>query len=308
MYRPRVERTPEEHVRTQRAAEHRLTPEWDEGTRNMIRFALRDFDFGTTLNDGDIGMLRDEVFKIGRVDHAPLVVSTAQNMLLCGRFSSVMAALESAQQIVPEYDARGQAGASMVLKAAYEGSLDCADDNALASIINHLGEKGRLILSDVGRAKKNQIQTTANELAERNRLYAEITRGKDAFPLFDPRYGKARQIPAATLETETTESLRTIAASVAAYRAARDGKASTINPSQVDSTEGVASNYTPTRQQADLTQQAQPEAANDLIDPHTNARYTRSALLQLIKTDLNTFRALKAKNVRLLDQILATRS
>src|SRR5262249_5387913 len=98
-----------------------------------------------------------------------------------------------------------------------------------------------------------------------------------------------------------------IAQAVANYRAVRDGQTANINTSTLDSTEGASSSYKPTHQQKALSQASAP-VASDLIDSSTGARYTRSALLHLIKTDLNKFRELRRQNEVLLNDILAHRA
>src|SRR5262249_1639596 len=194
-----------------------------------------------------------------------------------------------------------------IIQFAAKAGLDVGVEEDLAAVIENLGTNGRLQLSEFGLRRKQEHEAIGREQLERAELIAEITRGKEAFPIWSPAHGKAKQVASSSLEQESTENLRAIAAGVTAYRAARDGKASTINPSQMDNTEGVSAGYKPTGQQQQLSQLQAQNAPADLIDPKTGARYTRSAVLQLIKTDVNAFRALKNQNWKQLDEILAGR-
>jgi len=296
-----------------------LSREWDEGSLNLIKISLNEYGWATTLEHGDLGELRVDVVKAGALENSQRVFQIAVDRLLNGSqhgftgFASVAAAFQEAEALAPEWVIRSRSA----LRFVYELGTDCSDAGAVAAAAADLGSKGKLSLSTFGTEKQSRLRAEAASQREIASLIQRITLGKTLFVLpqslqrrfLGCDYGRSRNVESESfLAGKPVEVLREIVEAVEAYRNARDNKTSTISPSKVDSPDGIDAGYRPTRQQTDLSHQAQPAAADDLINPATQQRYSRSEILRLIQTDLAAFRKLKQQNVRLLDQILQSRN
>src|SRR5882724_3983915 len=146
-------------------------PLWERQSRDMVKNALADQGFKTTLNDADILMLRDRVMATrgARLDYP---VKIAQAMLESGEFSSVRAALETAKQMAPEYDANCLAAERMIIKKAIETELDAANSDDLVATILHLGKNGSLPRSASDLQQERQIRADVQKDFERVALVA----------------------------------------------------------------------------------------------------------------------------------------
>jgi hypothetical protein len=229
-------------------------------TRQWVRDGLTNFP--TTLNDGDILAVRDKIFATygRRCDRPSDVLKSAEELLtqtinhipgtpMVGVFTSVLGALERAQEEMAEYDTHGLGAQKAILELAVKRGFDLGDEQALMVVITNLGQpkngqqQGFLPQSASARQQQNKFENEAREHFEKDRLIKSITRGKPGFPLprtlqkkyLNEDHGKAINRDSASLARLGLEDLREIDQAVADYRNTRDG----MRVAPADQVEGI---------------------------------------------------------------------
>jgi hypothetical protein len=208
-----------------------------------VRECLRELK--TTPNDADVISVRDRTFQQCGTFHKEYVLDAGKQMLLNGEWSNVRDALAKAIRIANEWSAEGIAARNLILKDGFDAGLDLANEDDLAATIVKLGQNGQLLMSETGRLQQAANARRASELLERAKLIAAITAGKSMFDvprttqkrLWKCDYGRTKPVASSTLDGESLEDLRLIAAEVAAYRQARDGETAAPEAQQDDSIE-----------------------------------------------------------------------
>jgi hypothetical protein len=192
---------------------------WERKTREQVREAINDKQFRIHLSEADIILLRDKNFATPgrRLDHPADVIKTAREMLiqtinhipgssLEGKFSSVLAALETAKQDAWEWNANGFAAQREIFNTAYEADLDLANPVDLAATINELGKREFLSKSAEGREQEKQLQDAARKELEKATLRASIMQGrKSTYEKWDGKEGKIIYIDKESLERRANE-------------------------------------------------------------------------------------------------------
>jgi hypothetical protein len=256
----------------------------DQRTRYHVRDVLRELK--TTPNEGDIITVRDRVNEAyGRWDKEH-VLEIGKDMLLKGEWTSVQQALENAKRTANEWNAEGIGARNLLLQSAFNAGLDLAREEDLVATIVHLGEHGRLVPSEIGRQRQAEAAQHARDIQERAQLIGEITLGKEMFDLpqqtqrrlWKCDYGRPKAIASSSLDAETLEGLREIAADVRALNQFRYG--TTAAPSLQEDNTVTAS----------IPAQKSPTVAQDefLAHPADPSReYTRKELLSLSRGEYN---------------------
>jgi hypothetical protein len=208
------------------------TAEWFEITRRNLRGSLKQIGWKTSLCDADVDALARRLMETRRnVGSLRDIKGVADSMLLNLEFVSVTEAIRQAQT---DYDVSSDAAQRMIVQAGFKSNVDLADKDAVFAVIMDLGDyKKALPLSAAGRQRRDEEDRRAKEQAERARIIQNITGGKSHFMLpqasqkrlWNVDYGKPKSVPSSSLEGESLDALRVIAAEVAAYRVARDGQA-----------------------------------------------------------------------------------
>jgi hypothetical protein len=278
------------------------SPEWQKWSFELLRNQLDELLPAYGL-DAEVRLLRDEIFRSGRLDDARHVLEVAKRWIAEGRLgykANIREALAIAQEKTPHFDLTSLASQRLIISRALELSNEGVrldSPAALAAIATSLGRSGTIPLSEFGRDQERQANAKSQDAATRGKLIQSITRGKSAFPLWSPLHGKAMQVDSSSLEHETTERLKEIDAAVTRYRALRDG-------------ERVA----PVAQQTDdsITATVPAKASvpfmggeTDLINEKTGVEYTKAEVYHLAKNDLPMFRKLMARSTKRLNEILA---
>jgi hypothetical protein len=268
------------------AAEKDLRPgsDLDRRTRNWVREVLQGLK--STPNDGDVVAVRDRTHeKYGRWDRE-YVTEVGKDMLLNGEWTAAQTALEKAKKTANEWQAEGIAARNLILKVAFGAGLDLSREEDLVATIVHLGQKNQLNPSEIGRQRQAAAAQTARDIQERARLTASITLGKEMFDLpqssqkrlWRTDYGRPKAIPSSTLDNESLEDLRLIAAEVADLRKAKYG---TTAAPETQQDNGLEASVPAQR----IPAEPQDEFLASATDP--SREYTRKELMSLSRGEYN---------------------
>ncbi|VVB52997.1 Uncharacterised protein [uncultured archaeon] len=202
-------------------------PQWESWSLERTREAIERLDPTRTTQQAFLNMVRDRIFKTGRLDDEKHCSNVIREMMRTGELPlklEIQNALTEAWQSSPYQ--RCDANDLQVLQEALGGGLvDIADAQSLLEIIERLGAQQNWLLNPEGEHQRQEQRAAEH----RQSLIVRIAEGRATYPLWATRYGGFKWLQCSTLEHEPDAMLEALAQRVPEWRSQIDGRR---NPEQ----------------------------------------------------------------------------